>query len=62
MKPIHDSLIEIPEACRFLTKRVMDELLRTGIIMQPSHDVDLAKLRIVIGKALAIAYRMGGRD
>jgi hypothetical protein len=70
--PIATSPIQPPAGVRFLLTRVMREILTHGAIENfPDQErgdvytVDLEKLRIVIGKAMAISHRMGmsaGRD
>ncbi len=63
--PISASNIEIPASIRFLSERVMRELLASGAIsmMTPTgqieHHVKLEELRIVIMKGMAIAHRIG---
>jgi hypothetical protein len=58
--------ITVTPAVRFLLDRVMRELLTRGTF-QPLIDhergdvyyVDIARLRIVIGKGMALAHRVG---
>ena len=64
--PIAQSAIQPPASVRFLLTRVMREILSNGAIEQfPDHErgdvytVSLEKLRIVIGKGMAISHRMG---
>jgi hypothetical protein len=67
-RPISSSALQPPAPVRFLLTRVMREILASGTILMrgdQSATVDLDKLRIVIGKGMAIAHRMGvsaGRD
>lgn len=70
--PISRSAIQVPAGVRFLLTRVMREILTLGAIEEyrdqergDVYTVDLEKLRIVIGKGMAISHRMGysqGRD
>lgn len=67
-RPIAQSALQLPAGVRFLLTRVMREILASGTILMrgdQSATVDLEKLRIVIGKGMAISHRMGlsaGRD
>ena len=61
-RPIAQSALQLPAGVRFLLTRVMREILTGGPILTVAavtEHVDLEKLRIVIGKAMAISYRMG---
>lgn len=71
-RPIALSGIQPPASVRFLLTRVMREIITRGIIDEyldhergDIYTVDIEKLRIVIGKAMAISHRMGysqGKD
>ena len=56
--PISASNIDIPASIRFLSLRVMKELVTSGAVTNYVIS-DMEKLRIVITKGMAIAHRIG---
>lgn len=62
--PISQSATKVTPPVQFLLKRVMQEIMVNGTIptVESIRHIDLEKLRIVIGKGMAIAYRMGERQ